>query len=792
VRVRVGGTSVAEAVAGMRQQLAELLVHEHAPLSLAQKVSGVPGGSPLFTSLFNYRHNQNAADTTGGGLDGIRMLTTRDRTNYPVAAAVNDDGSGFVVAIDAIAPADPDKLCTFLHTAVTDLVTALEEAPESRFATIDLLDPAERDQLIAATRAARAALPTPAEPADRGTVTRAAARRSLTVQEEILCGAFAQVLDRESVGVEDNFFALGGHSLLATRLMSRIRTLLGVEVSIRALFEAPTPAALAARLAQAASGRTAVTAMERPKRVPLSFAQQRLWFIGQLEGPSPTYNIPLALRLHGELDRSALEAALRDVIGRHEVLRTVYAAADGQPYQRILPSDEVDFALPYTRLPETEVAEAAERAAVHAFDLATEIPIKAWLFGVGPVEHVLVVVLHHIAGDGSSMRPLAQDVSTAYTARLAGRAPVWDPLPVQYADYALWQREILGAEDDPESLLSRQVAYWRAALADAPEELELPFDRARPAVAGRKGQVAELVVPAEVHRQLLELARERGVTLFMVLQAALAVTLSRAGAGTDIPIGSSVAGRLDEALDDLIGFFVNTLVVRTDLAGDPTLAEVLDRVREAGLNAFAHQDVPFEKLVEELAPTRSLARNPLFQVMLTLQNTAPAAGTGSASALDMPGLRTSGLSAGAEAAKFDLTVTVSERYDAEGAPTGLRGGLIGAADLFDADTVERISRWLTRVLTLIATDPQARVAQVELLDSVERRTVVEKWNDTARALPDLMVHELFEVRVVEAPGAVAVVAGGVSVSYGELEVRANRLAHFLVAQGVGAESVVGL
>ncbi|WP_344447223.1 condensation domain-containing protein, partial [Kitasatospora nipponensis] len=438
------------------------------------------------------------------------------------------------------------------------------------------------------------------------------------------------------------------------------------------------------------------------------------------------------------------------------VLRTVFAADEnGEPYQRILGMDELTWELETSEVAPAELNEALARVAGHAFDLAVEIPFQASLFTTGANEHVLAVVSHHIVADGWSMGPLAADLSVAYAARCEGRVPEWAPLPVQYADYALWQRDLLGDEQDPESLLSRQITYWRSQLADVPEELGLPFDRPRPAVASHRGHAVPLEVPAEVHAKLTELARVEGVTMFMLLHTALATLFSRLGAGTDIPIGSAIAGRTDEALDGLIGCFVNSLVIRTDLSGDPTFRQTLSRVRESGLSAFANQDVPFEKLVEELSPARSMARHPLFQVVLTVQNNAMAK-------LDLSGTRIGGLSEEHEmarsAAKFDLDVILGEEFDAEGRPAGLNGGVTAAADLFDPETAARITAGFVRVLGLLAQDVSLPLSAVDVLDGAERRRVLVEWNDTAVETPASLVCELFAARVAGSPGAVAIVA----------------------------------
>ncbi|MFJ5869541.1 condensation domain-containing protein, partial [Streptomyces parvus] len=335
-------------------------------------------------------------------------------------------------------------------------------------------------------------------------------------------------------------------------------------------------------------------------------------------GPNATYNIPAAIHLHGTLDTQALSAALNDVMARHEVLRTVFPMIDGQPQQQILDPDHARCELTTRKVSPQQAEEAIAEAAATVFDLTADLPLRAWLFTTGTNEHILTLVLHHVAGDGWSMAPLAHDVSLAYTAHTTNNTPTWEPLPVQYADYTLWQRELLGDETDPHSVMAQQLAYWRQTLTDLPDELALPLDRPRPAIATHQGGIVDLTIEPHLHTRLLHTARTNGVTLFMVLQAAMTALLNRLGAGRDIPLGVPVAGRSDEALENLVGFFVNTLVIRTDLTTDPSFTQLLEQVRETGLAAHTHADIPFERLVEELAPTRSMARHPLFQIMLSL------------------------------------------------------------------------------------------------------------------------------------------------------------------------------
>ncbi|WP_318023137.1 non-ribosomal peptide synthetase [Streptomyces sp. ICN988] len=616
---------------------------------------------------------------------------------------------------------------------------------------------------------------------------KARSRAPRSPREEILCGLFAEVLGVPDVGIDDSFFDRGGHSLLATRLASRIRSALGVELPVRQIFSTPTVAALAAALDTANEGRTAVVrAAERPERLPLSFAQRGLWFLHRLEGPSPTYNMPVSLRLTGALDHDALRAALADVVARHESLRTVFGEDAEGPYQRVLAAAEAVPALDVVPTDEAGLPAALKAAAQYGFDLGGEIPVRAWLFELEPERHVLLVLVHHIAGDGWSMPLFARDLTTAYTSASMGTAPAWTELPVQYADFTLWQREVLGSDEDPDSPISQQLDYWKQALSGLPEELELPVDRARSDAASFEGGSVPFEITPAVHDRLVELSRECQASPFMVVQSALATLLSRLGAGTDIPLGTPIAGRTDDAVEDLVGFFINTLVLRTDLSGNPTFRELVGRVRETDLAAYAHQDVPFERLVEVLNPTRLAARHPLFQVRFVFNNIDQQAAADAVQ--NLPGLTVAPEPVDLGAAKFDLLFRFSEQRATDGTPAGMRGALEFSTDLFDVVTAERLVERLVRVLEAVVADPGVRVGGVDVLSAAERGLVLGEWIDTGREVSVAALPQLFEAQVVRTPDAVAV--GGLT--YGEVNARANRLARLLVDRGAGPEGRVAV
>ncbi|CAM2828224.1 non-ribosomal peptide synthetase [Prescottella defluvii] len=606
-------------------------------------------------------------------------------------------------------------------------------------------------------------------------------RAPTTPAEEAVASVFADVLGVDGVGRDDDFFALGGNSLLATQVASRLGAALDTTVPVRVLFDASTVESLAARVSGSTVGRTkALVAGPRPDRIPLSLAQQRMWFLNRFEPESAVNNIPLAIRLSGDLDAESLSAAISDVLDRHESLRTVFPDVDGIGYQSIRPTSEIAAAVTAEAVVETDLPALVEQMVTAGFDLTADVPVRVRLFALSATEHVLVLVVHHIAADGFSMGPLIRDVMAAYAARIDGQVPGWSPLAAQYADYTLWQREVLGSEDDPDSAISRQLGYWKQTLAGLPDQMDLPADRPRPAVAGYRGARHTVEVPADVQSAVAELARARGVTPFMVVHAALSVLLARLSGTSDIVVGTPVAGRGEQVLDDMIGMFVNTLVLRTEVDGGRSFDELLSQVRATDLAAFGHADVPFERLVEVLDPARSQSRHPLFQVMLTYQNLG-------LSAFELGGLGVSEVDFDSVTAKFDLQVTVTESDT-----RALTIDLTYATDLFDADTMRTFGDRYLRILSAVTAAPAAAVGDIGLLGGAERGRVVEEWNATSRPVPDATLVDLFEAQVARTPDAVAVVFEGEALSYAEFASRVHRTARFLIAEGFGPDSLVGL
>nr|WP_232061697.1 non-ribosomal peptide synthetase [Mycobacterium xenopi] len=618
-------------------------------------------------------------------------------------------------------------------------------------------------------------------------------RAPTTAVEELVTGIYAEVLGVERVGVDDSFFQLGGDSLSAMRLVAAVNAGLHAGLAVRTVFEAPTVAQLARRIGVDGGHRLApVVAVARPEVVPLSFAQQRLWFLEQLHGPSPAYNMAVALRLRGQLDASALGLALADVVARHESLRTLFPAVDGTPQQVVVSAEHADFGwdvVDTTGWPESQLQQVIDIAVRHGFDLATEIPLRARLFRIADAEHVLVAVVHHIAADGWSITPLGRDLDVAYASRRRGRAPDWDPLPVQYADYTLWQRAQLGDLDDPDSPIAAQLAYWEQMLAGMPERIDLPTDRPYPPVADQRGARMAISWPAELQQRVARVAREHHATSFMVVQTALAVLLAKLSASSEVAVGFPIAGRRDPVLDELVGFFVNTLVLRVELAGDPTVAELLDQVRVRSLAAYEHQDVPFEVLVDRLNPSRSLTHHSLVQVMLAWQDADPAA------ELALGDLRVSQLPVDTRTARMDVALSLAEKWNSAGEPAGICGEVEYRTDVFDAASVETLIERLRRVLVALTANPAGRLSSIDVLDGAEHARLDEIGNRavvTQPATTPMSVPVLFAAQVARAPQDVAVVYGERRWTYRELDNASNRLAHLLIGYGARPGNCVAL
>ncbi len=748
----------------------------------------------------------NGTSTPGGPEHGTGELEYLGRTDFQVqlrgqrielgeieSAMVAVPGVVHAAAAVVAGPAGNDHLVGYVSSAggpqidVAAAKSALAQSlPSYMVPTIWVQ--LDRVELTTTGKLDRTALPVP----DFGSVATEFAPPA-TPTETVLAGVFADTLGIDGVGVADSFFDLGGSSLSATKLAARAADALGVEVGVRDVFEAPTVRELAARLGAGtpAALPPILAVAVRPAAIPLTNAQRRMWFINRFDPALPTYNIPVALRIAGGLDADALRLAVADVLARHEVLRTLFPEHDGVPYQLVLPPEAALDLLDWAVIADRSAGDLAGLAAAAqtGFDLVDELPIRGRLQRVGAAEHLLLVVSHHIAGDGHSGRVLARDLVTAYSARVRGAAPAWAPLPVQVADVALWEERVLGSTADPGSVLGAELEFWRTTLTAAPSLLELPTDFPRPAAASLRGATVDFTIPAPTAAAITALAREKRVTPFMVVHTALAALLSRLAATSDVVIATPTAGRGRPEVDDLIGMFVNTLVLRTGVDDAATLADLLDRVRDVDLAAFAHARLPFEYLVAELAPIRSEAFAPLAQVLLTVEDDpgGPSETNGPGGPIGTDGLTIAPVELGAEPARVDLTIGVGTAA----ADQPWSGRIAYATELFTADTVRAFAGRLVAVLEALTAAPDTVIGAVDLLDDHERAELVPRSGGPAE--PPVLLAEMFAAAAAAAPDALAVVdATGAELTYRELDERSNRLARWLIGRGVGAEQLVAL
>ncbi len=619
-----------------------------------------------------------------------------------------------------------------------------------------------------------------------------------TPLEAQMAAIWSQVLGSPELGVHDNFFALGGHSLMATQVMTRVRSAFEVELPLRALFEAPTVAGLAARISLAQTEASVLPPIRPVPRnpdpsirqdsagrgdipLPLSFAQQRLWFLDQLNPDSAIGNVYNAYRVTGALDRDALLQSLQGLIARHESLRTTFVSVDGQVRQVIAPPSAPPLSVVDLRTypqveRETRVRSFVLKEAQQPFDLANGPLMRVALLQLNTNDHVLVLTLHHIICDEWSLSKFFDELDILYRAACTGTRAELPPQPIQYADFAAWQQQWLQGP-----VLERQMAYWKQRLEGAPPILELPADHARPAIQSYRGDMIDFELPASLAAALTRLSQREGVTLFMTLLAAFQTLILRYTGQTDIVVGSPIAGRTRREVEELIGPFINTLVLRSDLSGNPAFLEVLRRVREIALDAYAHQDLPFEKLVEELQPERDLSRDPLVQVIFDLHNIE------GSTTLRLGELTSQALETDSGTTKADLTLIMEELGDR------LTGTVMYATDLFEAGTIERLIGHFQTLLEGIIAQPQARLADLPLLSEAERRQLLVEWNATASGYPaDSPIHSLFAAQAARSPDAIAVEDHAARLTYRELDQRANQLAHELRARGIGRETRVGI
>ncbi|MEH3156192.1 MAG: amino acid adenylation domain-containing protein [Gordonia paraffinivorans] len=758
-------------------------------------VRRLPGGDTQFIGRSDFqvkvrglRIELGEIESALTDIDGIRqslVVAHGEASRARLAAYVVGDNGRDSVAVDDVRRHLAARLPDYM---VPEAIMVLDAFPLSVSGKTD-----------------RKALPEPDFGAADDAIAHVAPRTPL---EEVVAGLFADAVDAERVGVTTSFFELGGNSLSAVRLASRLTETLGVPIRLRTLFEEPTVEQIARVVERSRGGPTAEggdadpaaddaapvrfpgPVVDRPDRIPLSLAQQRLWFINSYDTGSGAYNIPMTLLLTGDLDIDALSAALVDLVDRQQTLRTIYPGGPQGPHQVVVPTID---ALPPVRVDDVRADEVWDRLrefATPGFDVSTTVPIRTALWrmaddgdGSGPLRHLLVFVVHHIASDGLSMRPLMTDLLTAYQARLHGGSPQWTPLSAQYVDFAIWQSETFGDAADDESPARRQLEFWRRTLAGSPELIGLATDRPRAGSRSGVGATQPFFIPPELHSRLVALSNTTGVSRFMLLHTALAVLLARLSNETDIVIGSPIDGRGSEQLDGIVGMFVNTLALRTEIGEGATVRELLTDIRRRDLEAFAHSDVPFEQVVDTIAPTRTSLHTPLFQVVLSVNGS-------NRMSVDLDGLTVDPGAIDTNYSKFDLTFDLTENLDGSGAPAGIAGFLGYAVDIFDAATVEAHARRLVRILEGMAQDPDAVAWEIPLLDAEESVDLVPVRGPATDAEGTL--DSLLRAAAAAEPDRVAIVDGDSTITYRELDRRANRIAREIIARGHGAEDVVAL
>ncbi|MEC3913367.1 non-ribosomal peptide synthetase [Nocardia sp. CDC160] len=734
--------------------------------------TGLPGGRLYRTGDLARRNADGEIEFVGRADEQVKVRGFRIELGEVEAVLGTHPSVGHCVVVATEDPAVGAMLAAYVVPAAGETVDPEQVRAHAAATLPEYMVPAAIAVIDEIPLTVHGKLDKRALPAPRREVVRTY-REPATDTEIRLAGLFGQLFGHDRVGADDSFFELGGHSLLATRLIVLIRKEFGVELDVRAPFDTPTVAGLAALietapLAAVRAETPSLAKRARPDRVPLSFSQLAMWFQRKLEGPSPVGNIPFAMRVDGPLDIAALTAALGDVVARHEALRTVFPEDGGVPYQSVLPAGHIDVLVTVLDDPDRLPDELAE-AAAYSFAVESELLVRPKVFVLDRNSHAISLLVHHMVADHWSFRTILADLATAYRTRIeSGVAPDWEPLALDYADFALWQRELVAADQE-------RIDYWRDTLAGLPDEINPAHDHPRPAVLGKNGSMTAFTVPAGLRRRLKALAEAAGASEFMLYQAAVATLLHKLGAGVDIPLGTPVAGRSYPVAADLVGLLANMVVLRNDLSGDPTLRTVLDRARTVALGAYANQDVPLERVVEAVNPPRSRSRNPLFQAMMHFREedwSATGAGLGDAELSVLP-------------IEFDISLLDLSINFFAGPDGGFDASVIVNTDLYDAATGELLAQRMLRVLTAFADDPDTALSELDVMPADERRKVLEEWatGPAPEALAFTALHDRIRATPADRP---AILRGDETLTYGQLSEQLRRAGEPTAAADSGA------